>query len=252
MTNPDNNFKVLQDELRKEASLEPKNRSKEYENLTLQYFLEYGRRTEDHDLWRECHMLEEMVAIMDRRFMALNPHKRRQQELNQILAGASKKLNDKQFVALHEYEEEVGNEGYSQMEADSEQATLYPDVRRHDIEIQAAENYLEATWGIRRKHTPTELAADDLPDKITKKNPNPILNLRELIKELEKVGYEDSAARTETTRSINKWFGKRKHPWPIGGCAAEYQIVESEIKEGKDKPTPAWCKYQKIYRENED
>ena len=54
MTNPDNNFKVLQDELRKEARLEPKNRSKEYENLTLQYFLEYGRRTEDHDLWREC------------------------------------------------------------------------------------------------------------------------------------------------------------------------------------------------------
>jgi len=122
MTNPDKTFDLLQDEVRREARVEPKYRSKEYENLTLQYFLEHGKRTEDHDQWRECHMLEEMLAIMDRRFMGLNPRARREVELYQAPAGANGKWSEEQLSAVLRYEQDVDQDGRSEKEVDGGRA----------------------------------------------------------------------------------------------------------------------------------
>ena len=252
MTNPDNNFKVLQDELRKETRLEPKNRSKEYENLTLQYFLKHGRRTEDHDLWRECHMLEEMLAIMDRRFMALNPHKRRQQELNQVPAGAEGEWSNEQLNALYEYEQTVNQEGLTEKEIDSGRATLYPVISRQGLEIQAAENYLGVTWGIKRTQEGEPPSHSKIQQKAIAKNPNPVIGYKDFQKELQKAHNSYDAIKQAVDRAINDGQKQGDPPWPMSACAAEYQIVEAEARDGFDHPTPAACKYQKIYRENED
>lgn len=122
MTNPNETFEALRHELLKEAGMEPKGRSREYENLTLEYFLEHGRKTEDHDLWRECYILEEMLAIMDRRFMVLNPHKTREQELYQAPAGANGKWSEEQLSAVLRYEQDVDQDGRSEKEVDGGRA----------------------------------------------------------------------------------------------------------------------------------
>ena len=252
MTNPDNNFKVLQDELRKEARLEPKNRSKEYENLTLQYFQEHGRRTEDHDLWRECYMLEEMLAIMDRRFMALNPHKTRELKLYQAPAGANGEWSEKHLSAVFRYEQDVDQDGRSEKEIDSGRATLYPDISRQGLEIQAAENYLGATWGIRRKQEGEPPSHGDIQQKAIAKNPNPVIDYKDLQKKLQKLHNSYGAIQQAVVGAITIGQKQGDPPWSMGRCAAEYQIVEAEARDGFDHPTPAACKYQKIYRENED
>jgi hypothetical protein len=251
MTNPDKTFEHLQEELRKEADLEPKERSKEYENLTLQYFLDHGKRSEDHDLWRECYMLEEMLAIMNRRFMAHNPHERRKLELYQAPAGANGKWSEEQPHALHKYEQEVDQEGRSEKEIDSGRATLYPSTSRQDLEIQAAENYLEATWGIRRKQANKPPSQGEFQQKAIAKNLNPVIGYAELKKELQKAHNSYDAIRQAVGRAIKDGQELGKLPWPIGACAAEYQIIEAETRKGYDHPTPAKCKYQKIHHNGE-
>jgi len=167
MTDPKETFERLQCELRQETKLQPKNRSKKYEELTLQHFLEHGRSTEDHDLWRECHMLEEMIAILNRRYLALNPHKRTELELKQISSEST-------FDIFSKYQEEVDEEGRSDEEVDDNMATMHPDLKRSELEILAAENYLNKTWGTQRKRRANTTSPEQRVDEPKAgKNPNP-------------------------------------------------------------------------------
>jgi hypothetical protein len=129
---------------------------------------------------------------------------------------------------------------------------LYPDISRQNLEIQAAENYLEATWGIRRKQSEKPPSQDKIQKKAIAKNTNPILGYKDLKKELQKAHNSDDAIKEAVGRAIKAGEEPGKLPWPMGGCAAEYQIVEAQAKRGNNQPTQSGCKYQKIYRDNEN
>jgi hypothetical protein len=252
MTNQDKTFQALQDELRRECRLEPKDRNREYEHLTLDYFREQGKRTEDHDAWRECHMHEEMLAIMNRRFMALNPHKKREAEIMQLTTKPTKEWTEEQLNALYRYEQEIDDEGRSLKELEGKFTTRDPAISRQELEVQAAENYLEETWGIKRKQAASPPLQDKINEKAASKNPNPVLSYKELQNELRKAPHSYAAIKQAVDRAIKDGKELGEQPWPIGACAAEYEIIEAEPKKGKDHPTPAACKYQKIYKEIED
>jgi hypothetical protein len=242
-------FEKLQRELQQETRLQPKDRSKEYEELTLQHFQEYGRTAEDHDLWRECHMLEEMIAILNRRYLALNPHKKRQLEFKQL-------SRESAFEICVRYQQEVGDEGRSAEEIDNRMATMYPDVERRGLEIQAAENYLSAIWGIQRTKQTTTHPKQGVHEEKESNNPNPILTYKELQKEFQDADY--AAVKQAVDRAIADGLAKgegpakEKRPWRIGGIADQFQIVNAGNRKGRNKPTPAACKYQKIHRESKD
>jgi hypothetical protein len=244
MTTPKQMLENLLDELQRETRLNPKERNKEHQDHTLQFFLEHGRKTEEHDLWRECRMTEEMIAILNRRFFALNPHKKKELELRQPQSTSS-------FDVVSKYQQEIDDEGRSDEEADKSLTTMYPDIERRDLEIQAAENYLRTTWGIQRTKqttTPPEQCAHEAKES---NNPNPILTYKELHKEFRNADYD--AVKEAVTRGISKGLDEgRRRPWPLKGIADKYQIVKAEIRNGFDKPTPASCKYQKIYQESDD
>jgi hypothetical protein len=249
MTTPKQTFKNLLDELQRETRLNPKERNKDYKNLTLQLFNEHDRKTEEHELWRECYMIEEMIAILNRRFLALNSHKKKELELNQPQSASS-------FDIFSKYQQEIDDEGRSDEETDNSLATMYPDTERRDLEIQAAENYLSATWGIQRTKQTTTPPVQDVHEEKESNNPNPILTYKELQKEFQDADY--AAVKQAVDRAIadglakGEGLAKEKRPWPMGGIADQYQIVNAGIREGRNKPTPAACKYQKIHRESKD
>jgi hypothetical protein len=244
MTSPKKTFENLQRELQQETRLQPKDRSKEYEELTLQHFQEHDRTVEDHGLWRECHMLEEMIAILNRRYLAINPHKKRQLELKQLSRESALEI----YV---EYQQEVDDEGRSAEEIDNRINTMYPDIERRDLEIQAAENYLSTTWGIQRKKQTTTPPEQRVHEEKASKNPNPILTYKELRNEFWK--NDHNAVKEAVTRGISQGLkGAKKRPWLLKGIASEYQIAEAEIRHGFDKPTPSSCKYQKTHQEGND
>lgn len=241
MTNPKETFENLQRALQEENRLQPKDRSKEYEELTLQRFQDHGRTTEDHDLWRECHMLEEMIAILDRRYWALNPHKKRQLEFKRLSRESASAFHE-----IHEYQEEVDDKGRTDEEIDNSMTTRYPSIERRDLEIQAAENYLHATRAINQKQTAPNISIQEVTAKNKDLNANPKMSWKEFADELKKDFHSDTTIRKSVERCISDNHGKRPDPWPIGGCASDYQIVDPEIKSTKDHPTPAFCKYQRI------
>ena len=244
MTCPKEAFENLKRELQQETRLQPKDRSKEYERITLQHFLERGRRAEDHDLWRECHMIEEMIAILNRRYLALNPHKKRQLELKQL-------SRESAFETHVRYQQEVDDEGRSTEEIDNRMATMYPCVERRDLEIQAAENYLHATRAIARKQIMPKTNRQDTAVESEDPNANPKMSWKEFADELKKDFHSDTTIRNAVKRCISDNHGKQPDPWPIGGCASEYQIVDPKIKSNKDHPTPAFCKYQRISQDKQ-
>jgi hypothetical protein len=244
MTSPKETFEKLQRELQRENRLQPKERSKKHKELTLHLFHKHGRTAEDHDLWRECHMLEEMIAILDRRYLALNQHKKRQLEFKQLSRDPETALK------IHiEYQQEVDEEGRTAEEIDNSMTTRYPNIERRSLEAQAAENYLSKTWGIQRKQatTPPEQGVQAVKES---GNPNPILTYKELRKEFGDADY--AAVKQAVDRAIadgpteGGGLPTEKQPWPIKGIAYQYQIVEARTREGRSKPTPSVCRYQKI------
>lgn len=243
MTNPKEMFENLQRKLQQETRLQPKDRNKEYEELTLQQFQEHNRTAEDHDLWRECHMLEEMIAILNRRYLALNPHNKRQLEFKQL-------SEESAFEIYVNYQQEVDDKGRSAEEIDNRIPTMYPDAERRNLEIQAAENYLSTTWGIQRKKQTTTPPEQRVHEEKANKNPNPILTYKELKNEFWKSDH--NAVKEAVTRGISQGLKGAKRPWPLKGIASEYQIVEAKTRDGFDKPTPSSCKYQKTHQEGND
>ena len=241
MTNPKESFESLQRALQEEKRLQPKARSNEYEEITLQRFQEHGRTTEDHDLWRECHMLEEMIAILDRRYLALNPHKKRQLEFKRLSRESASA-----FEIHIKYQQEVDDEGRADEEIDNSMTTRYPAIERRDLEIQAAENYLHATRAIARKQATPKTTQQEITVGNKSQNTNPKMSWKEFADELKKDFQSDTTIRNAVKRCISDNYGKQPDPWPIGGCASEYQIVDPKIKSNKEHPTPAVCKYQRI------
>ena len=245
MTSPKEMFEKLQRELQQETRLQPKDRRKEYEELTLQHFQEYDRTAEDHDLWRECHMLEEMIAILDRRYFALNPHKKRQLEFKRLSRDP-----ETAFEIHIKYQQEVDEEGRTNEEIDNSMTTRYPHIERSRLELQAAENYLSKTWGIQRKKQATTPLEQGVQEVKESGNPNPILTYKELQKEFQDADY--AAVKQAVDRAIadglteGEGLPTEKQPWPIKGIAYQYQIVEARTREGRSKPTPSVCRYQKI------
>lgn len=239
MTNPKESFESLLRALHNEKGLQPKSRSKEHEELTLQYFLDHGRSTEDHVLWRECHMIEEMIAILNRKYWALNPHKKRQLQAEQLARESAFEIGVK-------YQQEVNEDGRTDKETDNSTTTIYPDTERKDLEIQAAENYLYAIWGITRKQATRKTSQYETTDQGKSQNNNPVLSWEEFKKRLKKDFHTESAITKAAERCIKLHYGKQKDPWLMGQCATGYQIVTPEIRRGKECPTPAFCKYQEI------
>jgi hypothetical protein len=242
MTNPKDTFEKLLEELQSEAKLHPKDMNKDYAELTLQYFLEHERSTEDHDIWRECHMLEEMIAILNRKYHAYNPHKAWEIKMKRLIAEGN-------VDAYFEYCQAVDCEGRTDEEIDNSRIIMYPFIERRDLEIWAAENYLRDTWGIQRKKqatTPLEQGVQEVKDS---GNPNPILTYKELQTEFEDADYD--AVKQAAARGINDGLIKGDPPWHLGGIAQKYQIVSFTILEKKTRPTPASCEYQKIDHERD-
>lgn len=244
MTCPKEAFENLKRELQQETRLQPKDRSKEYEEITLQRFQEHGRRAEDHDLWRECHMIEEMIAILDRRDLALNPHKKRHLEFKQLSRESAFEIHVK-------YQQEVDDEGRTDEEIDNSMTTRYPAIERRDLEIQAAENFLHAKRAVARTQTTPKTPQQDVTVENKSLNTNPKMTWKEFADKLKKDFHSDTTIRNAVSRCISDNHGKRPDPWPIGGCASEYQIVDPKIKSNKDHPTPAFCKYQRISQDKQ-
>ena len=242
---PINALKLLKDAIEKEAGLEPKLRCHKYRRETLDYFLTCKKTTEDHDLWRECFMHEEMLAILNRRFNALNPHKKGEAEYEAVLAGKFDDMPDREFPILHRYTQEIDEDGRTQEETDKTTITKLPNPSRLELELQAAENYIAIKWGILRKPS-SEKETGESKSKKPITNPNPVLNWSELLKELETPNISANTISRAVGRSISKGQKKGFLPWAIGGCAAEYQIVDDQLRDHKGLPTPSSCKYQKI------
>jgi hypothetical protein len=242
---PRNAFELLQDEIQREARLETKLRSLEHRQTTLDYFLKCKKTTEDHDLWRECIMHEEMLAILNRRFNALNPHKKGEAEYEAALAGGFDDMPDRGFPILHRYTQEIDEDGRTQEETDKTTITKLPNLSRLELELQAAENYIATKWGIPRKQ-PSEKKAEESKSRKPITNQNPVLSWSELLKKLETPNISANTISRAVGRSIRKGQKKGSPPWAIGGCASEYQIVDNPLRDHKELPTAASCKYQKI------
>ena len=257
MATPGNAYELLQDKIQKEARLEPKLRGAEFKEVTLDYFLGHKKTTEDHDLWRECFMHEEIMAILKRRFNALNPHKKGEAEYEAVNKEVTKKaaeaakadgkyiMIEREFQILYRYTQEIDEDGRTQEDIDKITITKYPKLSRLELELQAAENYIANKWGTPRKQ-PLEKRAEECKSKEQITNQNPVLNWSELLKELETPNVSVDTIGKAVRRSISKGHKKVSTPWAIGGCASGYQIVEDQVKDRKERPTPTSCKYQKI------
>lgn len=257
MTTPSNEFERLQDKIYKEAKLEYKLRSIEHRKETLEYFLTHKKTTEDHDLWRECFMHEEMLAILNRRFNALNPHKKGEAEYESVNKEVAKKTvkaananskyitTDREFQILYKYTQEIDKDGRAQDDIDKITITKFPNISRLELEVQAAENYIATKWGIERKQPP-EKEAEESKIKKPFTNPNPVLNWKGLLKELGNPNVSADTIRQAVKRSIIDRHKNGYPPWEIGGCVSEYQIVDYQVKDNIGHPTPATCRYQKI------
>jgi isopenicillin N synthase-like dioxygenase len=198
-------------------------------------------------------MHEEMIAIMNRRFMALNPHKKREVVIMQITTKPTTQWTEEELDALYTYEQEVDDDGRSLKEIDEKCTTRDPAISRQELEVQAAETYLEETWGIKRKQTAKPPTQHRTHKRAIELNPNPELSFKELQHELQMIHNSYKAITEAVVRAIAKGVELRKDPpWPMEACAAKYEIVKAKPKKGKDHPTPAACKYKKIYEEIED
>jgi len=236
-------YEQLLKEIEVEANTEPKFRNAEYVQYTLDFFLKHDKTTEDHDLWRECYMHEELLGIMNRRFMALNPHCKRQSEIKAALK--DDQLNGGNFIMLCKYEQEVDTEGYTQKEIDVATKLRYPSINRRELEMQAAENYINAKWGTTRRIQMVEKEPEE-ENQINIDNPHPVLDWENYRNQVVNKLNSDTKERNAVQRSIAKYFNKRPLPWPIGRRESEYQIVDYDINDKYDHPTPLYCKYQKI------
>ena len=260
MTTSNNAFERLRDEIQKEAKLEPKLRSPEHKKATLDYFLGHKKTTEDHDLWRECFMHEEMLAILNRRFNALNPNKKGESEYESTNKEVAKKaaeaakgdskyiMTDVEFQILYRCAQETDEDGRTQEEIDKITTTKSPNLSRLELEIQAAENYIATKWEIPRKQ-PSEKEAEESKTKKAFTNTNPVLSWKELLRELMTPNISANTISRAVGRSIRKGQKKGSPPWTIGGCASEYQIVDNPLRDNKELPTAASCKYQKVAKD---
>ena len=190
-------------------------------------------------------MHEEMLAILNRRFNALNPHKKGEAEYEAALAESLISTSDEQFQILYRYTQEVNEDGRTQEEIDKMTITKFPNLSRLELEAQAAENYIATKWEIARKQPP-EKEAEESKGKKQSTNPNPVLDWKGLLKDLENPNISHDTIRKAVKRSIIDGQKNGRPPWAIGGCASEYQIVDSQAKANIGHPTPGSCKYQKI------
>jgi len=236
-------YEQLLKEIQADANKEPKDKKTEYSQFTLDYFLKHDRTTEDHDIWRECYMHDELLRIMNRRFMALNPHHKRQSEITAELKDGQ--LNEDKWKIMYEYEQEVDDEGLTQKEIDDATKLRYPSINRRELEMQAAENYINAKWGTTRKLQVVNKEPEG-ENQINIDNPNPVLNWENYKNQVVNDLNNDSKERNAVQRSIRKYYNKQPPPWPIRERESEYQIVEYSIDEKYGHPTPLYCKFQKI------
>jgi hypothetical protein len=109
MTEEERQFSLLCIEIQAEIELQPKDRNNEHTKATLEQFLQCKRNRDEHDQWRECYMLSEILDIIKRRYQELNPHRARQTRIESGIASWEEK---------YEYTQEIDDTGISQEEAD--------------------------------------------------------------------------------------------------------------------------------------
>ena len=235
-------FKLLQDDLLMELGLQPKERNKEYANLTQEKFLELGISAVAHLLWRDKDMLQGMLEIHSRLFRELNPH----------VARIKKSEDGPSFEHMYSYTQEVDDTGRTQEELDNLAKIIYPDIDRRQLELVAAEQYLHDTFGSKRSHTiqqPKQAASQAC--NTTLENPNPVINFKDLCKKLKVYLHREDTVRKAVDRSIQACFNKRPLPYPIGGCASDYEVVDAMVRGASVKPTPKNCKFRLVCRDEQ-
>ena len=240
MTGEERRFNLLCSEILAEIELQPKDRNNEHAKETLEQFLQCNRSRDEHDQWRECHMLSQTLEIITRRYHELNPHRARQTRIESGIAS---------WDETYRYTQEIDDTGMSQEEADRKRATLYPALNRLQLEQLAAEYYVtnklgaDAQQAIPQHQTTTNGKVRELS-----KNPNPVISLRQLQEELKRAHHSAGTIGQAIKRSIEVNFRRVDPPCVIGGCAKDYTIVNPQIAKNKAPPTPACCQYQKRFQ----
>lgn len=190
-------------------------------------------------------MHEEMLAILSRRFLQLNPHIGTKFQIREACEQMIKK-DGQAFASLVEYEQEIDLNGYSQRELDDKAKTKQPRISRKELELQAAENYIFNKWQTRSNPTDSRTESRIVEKSERNKNINPEITFAQLKEELGIERHSPDTIRKAIERAIKDSYNKKRTlPWEIGGCASEYQITSMEPKETGTVPTPRFCKYQK-------
>jgi hypothetical protein len=236
MTNEKANFEFLFNDIKRDQSLCVKDRNHDFAGSTLAYFNQCSKGADDHELWRECYMQEEMIKILKQRYYALNPH----------LLRLAKFRTEANLYEQMKYQQEVDDDGLTELRRDLRANTRYPNLDRKKLELLAAENYIYNNWGIRatgRAHNAEECTSDK---GIARVNTNPVLTWRQFLKEFNPKFDEPGTIRKEVQRCTEEHYGNSDLPWAIGARAEGYLIVGmGEFRKNKNHPTPSVCKYQK-------
>jgi len=204
-------FQRLLREVEQEIKSQPEYRSQAHRHLTMNYFMDHGVSQEEHDLWRESKMLHDMLSVAYRRLRSLNPHAERVQEMRE----------EKEWKAQYEYTQAIDMTGKTEEELNSSHAMMYPALNREYLELTAAERYLMKTCGIepnRRLKPTTRTYQKDKSTATQLANANPVLDYKQLCKELERAHCTMSAIQKAVDRSIAENYKKEDLPWAIKGC----------------------------------
>lgn len=238
MDKPKEEFIRLRNALTEEVELQPKGRNQDYRGRTLDHFKKHGLSQEDHDLWRESKMLDDMLRIMDCRFNALNPHALRIKTMER----------ETDWNSLYAYTEEVDDTGKTLAQIDAERKVLYPAVDRQSLELLAAERFTNARCNAEKKTEPITPGKREISASGEDPNKNPMLTYKRLVEEWKSkhAHYTQGAIQKAIERSIKENINQRDCPWPIDGCGSGYEIAKAPPRKGKEHPTPASCLYRRI------
>jgi hypothetical protein len=172
--------------------------------------------------------------------MTLNPEARVKEQWE-------KAISAKDTIMLCILGQEIDDEGKSQHEHAAKWTPRYPVHLREDLEVWAAEEYVkQLNMSKKSRHDLNQTSINQR--KAPHPNGNPSIKFETLRKALEKERHSRAAVEQAVKRCIAKNKGK-ECPWRMQGCASQYQIINAPIRDGRDKPTPGSCFYQKIDQE---
>ena len=199
-------------------------------NSTLNLFLQAGKSSFDHRVWRESKMLPEMIMLHQKRYIQLNPHEsieiqRRRHD-----------LNFEDWIAL---EQEVDDEGLSATDYLERATTIAMTYDRKQLEIWSAEKWLNS-------HLTHKAEEADENKPLPRNNYLTYQQLQEQIQETDPFASKGTIQKY-AYRAIEKAHQKTQAlPVQLGGLAKKYQLVKlGELTQDEKQPNVKKCLYQK-------